>query len=146
MNEHLILSNQICHRFYKATNAITRAYKPYLNQLDITYPQYLVMMALWETDVIEVSKVQQQTQVDAGALSLILKKLVAKGLIMLNPAEGDKRVKLVCLTQQGKEMQLAASDIPMKLRCQFPDFSEADIAQLIQLLDKLNVSLGEANT
>lgn len=146
MNEHLILSNQICHRFYKATNAITRAYKPYLNQLDITYPQYLVMMALWETDVIEVSKVQQQTQVDAGALSLILKKLVAKGLISLNPAEGDKRVKLVCLTQQGKEMQLEASDIPMKLRCQFPDFSEADIAQLIQLLDKLNVSLGEVKT
>lgn len=146
MNEHLILSNQICHRFYKATNAITRAYKPYLNQLGITYPQYLVMMALWETDVIEVSKVQQQTQVDAGALSLILKKLVTKGLISLNPAEGDKRVKLVCLTEQGKEMQLEASDIPVKLRCQFPDFSEADIAQLIQLLDKLNVSLGEVKT
>lgn len=141
MNEQLTLSNQICHRFYMATNAITRAYKPCLNQLDITYPQYLVMMALWEQDNVEVSMVQQQTQIDSGALTLILKKLVAKEVITLTPAEQDKRVKLVQLTAKGKEMEAAAADIPNTLRCQFPDFSEQEVAQLIQLLDKLNDNL-----
>lgn len=142
MNDQLKLSNQICHRFYKATNAITRAYKPYLNQLDITYPQYLVLMALWEKDSIEVSQVQQQTQIDAGALTLILKKLVAKDVIVLLAAEHDKRVKLVKLTDKGRTMESDAADIPNQLRCQFPDFSDAEIRQLVLLLDKLNSNLG----
>lgn len=142
MNDQLKLSNQICHRFYKATNAITRAYKPYLNQLDITYPQYLVLMALWEKDNTEVSQVQQQTQIDAGALTLILKKLVAKDVIVLLAAEQDKRVKLVKLTDKGRAMESDAADIPNQLRCQFPDFSDAEIRQLVLLLDKLNSNLG----
>lgn len=141
MNDQLKLSNQICHRFYKATNAITRAYKPYLNQLDITYPQYLVLMALWEKDSVEVSQVQQQTQIDAGALTLILKKLVAKNVIVLLSAEHDKRVKLVKLTDKGKAMESDAADIPKQLRCQFPEFSDAEINQLVILLDKLNSNL-----
>lgn len=141
MNEQLKLSNQICHRFYKATNAITRAYKPYLNQLDITYPQYLVLMALWEKDSIEVSQVQQQTQIDAGALTLIMKKLVAKHIIVLSAADYDKRVKLVKLTDKGRAMESDAADIPSQLRCQFPNFSDPEISQLVTLLDKLNTNL-----
>lgn len=141
MNEQLKLSNQICHRFYMATNSITRAYKPYLNRLDITYPQYLVLMALWEKDDIEMSQVQRQTQIDAGALTLIMKKLVSKEVVELNTADHDKRVKLVKLTEKGREMELKAADIPKSLRCQFPDFTEQEMNQLILLLDKLNSSL-----
>lgn len=143
MNEQLKLSNQICHRFYMAANSITRAYKPYLNKLDITYPQYLVLMALWELDNVEVSRVQQQTQIDPGALTLIMKKLVAKDIITLHSSEHDKRVKLVRLTEKGTIMESEAAAIPSQLRCQFPEFSDREISQLIQLLDKLNLSLGQ---
>lgn len=128
-----------------ATNAITRAYKPYLNQLDITYPQYLVLMALWEKDDIEISKIQRQTQIDAGALTLIMKKLVVKDIVTISVAEHDKRVKLVQLTEKGKEMELKAVAIPSSLRCQFPDFSDKEVLQLTQLLDKLNMNLSNGN-
>lgn len=141
MKPQLELSNQICHRFYVATNAITRAYKPYLKQLDITYPQYLVLMALWQQDDIEVGQIQQQTKVDAGALSLIMKKLVQKGLIEMISSQQDKRVKLVKLTEAGAKMESAAENIPQQLRCQFPELSDAEVNQLRSLLDKLNSSL-----
>lgn len=141
MKPQLALSNQICHRFYVATNAITRAYKPYLKQLDITYPQYLVLMALWQQDDIEVGQIQQQTKVDAGALTLIMKKLVQKGLIQLVAAKYDKRVKLVKLTQAGARMEDQAETIPQQLRCEFPELTDRELTELSRLLDKLNSSL-----
>ncbi len=141
MKPQLALSNQICHRFYIATNAITRAYKPYLKQLDITYPQYLVLMALWQQDDIEVGQIQQQTKIDSGALTLILKKLVQKGLLQLSSSKQDKRVKLVKLTEAGTKMEAKAESIPKQLRCQFPELSDSEINQLTTLLDKLNSSL-----
>lgn len=141
MKPQLALSNQICHRFYIATNAITRAYKPYLKQLDITYPQYLVLMALWQQDDIEVGQIQQQTKIDSGALTLILKKLVQKGLLQLLSSKQDKRVKLVKLTAAGAKMEIQAENIPQQLRCQFPELSDTEVAQLSVLLDKLNTSL-----
>lgn len=141
MKPQLALSNQICHRFYVATNAITRAYKPYLKQLDLTYPQYLVLMSLWQQDGIEVGLVQQQTKIDPGALTLILKKLGQKGLLQLSSSKQDKRVKLVKLTEAGAKMEAQAENIPQQLRCQFPELSDTEVAQLTVLLDKLNTSL-----
>ena len=141
MAEQLKLSNQICHRLYMANNAITRAYKPHLDELGITYPQYLVMMSLWQEDGVEVGDVRKNTQIDAGALTLILKKLTQKCLIELLPSEADKRVKLVQLTPSGHELKSLAQSIPSKLKCQFPEVASEDLAQLRYLLDKLNGSL-----
>ena len=141
MKPQLKLSNQICHRFYVVNNAITRAYKPYLDELGITYPQYLVLMALWEQDEVEVGYIQSVTQIDSGALTLIMKKLMQKDIISMAAAEHDKRVKIVKLTAKGWKLESQASEIPYKLKCQFPEVSEQEIIQLQQLLDKLNISL-----
>ena len=141
MAEQLKLSNQICHRLYMANNAITRAYKPHLDELGITYPQYLVMMSLWQQDQVEVGLIRSQTKIDAGALTQILKKLEQKQYLQLMPSEHDKRVKLVELTSQGRNLKELAVDIPAKLKCQFPDVEKDDLIKLQILLDKLNASL-----
>jgi DNA-binding MarR family transcriptional regulator len=141
MTEHLKLSNQICHRFYKITNAITRAYRPLLKQLDITYPQYLVMMALWEMDDLEVGEIRSLTQIDGGALSLILKKLEDKSLVDLEPSENDKRVKVVTLTERGKDMQVQAASVPEQLLCQLKDCDHNQLNDLKFMLDKVLAQL-----
>ena len=141
MNEQLKLSNQLCHRLYKATNAITRAYKPHLDKLDLTYPQYLVMMALWQEDGVEIGKIKQACQIDAGALTLILKKLVSKDYIVQTPSEHDKRVKIITLTQAGVALAEAAKPIPDAMKCQFSDVDKGEVEALANLLDKLNLSL-----
>lgn len=79
MSELLKLENQLCHRFYTLSNAFTRAYRPLLKTLDITYPQYVTLMALWENDDITIANLLEVTDIDGGAMSLILKKLEAKG-------------------------------------------------------------------
>lgn len=143
--EQLKLSNQICHRYYVASNAITRAYRPLLEPLELTYPQYVVMMALWEQDQIDVKALKQKTQVDGGALTLILKKLEAKGKIRLQVSELDRRNKFVCLTDSGRQLQQQAAQIPTKLMCQVPDFSAEDLQLLRSLTDRIIGGLSEQN-
>ena len=71
----LKLESQLCHRFYTLSNAFTRAYRPMLKSLDITYPQYVVMMALWEQSNVTIAELLDKTVIDGGAMTLILKKL-----------------------------------------------------------------------
>lgn len=139
--DQLKLSNQICHRYYVASNAITRAYRPFLDKLGITYPQYVVLMALWEKDNLDVKCIKQKTQVDGGALSLILKKLSSKLLIQITASETDKRIKQVKLTAAGWKMQQDASHIPEQLMCQVNNMSEEDFTLLKALTDKVIANL-----
>ncbi|WP_133468010.1 MarR family winged helix-turn-helix transcriptional regulator [Paraglaciecola marina] len=139
--DQLKLSNQICHRYYVASNAITRAYRPLLDKLGITYPQYVVLMALWETDNVDVKFIKQKTQIDGGALSLILKKLCDKTLIEVAASEQDKRIKHVKLTANGWQMQQDASSIPDQLACQVKNISEEEFALLKVLTDKVIANL-----
>ena len=113
----------------------------HLDELGITYPQYLVMMSLWQQDKVEVGLIRSQTKIDAGALTQILKKLEQKQYLLLMPSEHDKRAKLVELTPQGRNLKEQAVDIPAKLKCQFPEVEKDDLIQLQILLDKLNDSL-----
>lgn len=131
------LSDLVCHRFYVAANAMIRAYRPYLDELDITYPQYLVLIALWEKDQVEIGDIKQRTRIDGGALSLILKKLEAKRFIRFEKSDSDKRIKLVCLTPNGRDMQDKAGHLPQKLACELPDIPIEDIKNLVDTIDKL---------
>ena len=133
----LQLDNQICHRLYVLSNGITRAYRPLLKTLDITYPQYLVLMALWQHASLEVGEIQSLTKIDSGALSLILKKLQQKQCIALTAAEHDKRVKMVSLTAQGWSLRDKARDIPAKLLCQVKGLTEVQWQQFRELSDLL---------
>lgn len=113
----LRLENQICHSLYSATNALVRAYRPLLEALDLTYPQYLVMLSLWEKDAVIIKSLVEQTRLDAGTLTPLLKRLQEKGLITLQSASGDSRQKVVTLSKKGRHLRRSAEDIPEKLLC-----------------------------
>lgn len=145
MSDSLKLENQLCHRFYLLSNAFTRAYRPLLDELDITYPQYLVLMALWEVGDTTVATITGKTGIDAGAMTQILKKLTAKQLIQIRQDDNDKRVKIVCLTKPGKMLKASAELIPNQMLCRFNGLEKSEIEQLVHLLDKVNVCFKTAN-
>jgi len=145
MNDDLLkLDNQICHRFYTVANAFARAYRPLLSELDITYPQYVVMMALWESDDVTIHELLQKTRIDGGAMSLILKKLSGKKLLSVASDDNDKRVKRVVLTPAGKAAKIKALAIPQKMRCNFDNISNEEALELMRLVDKVSNGLNQA--
>ena len=103
----MLLRNQLCHSLYSASNAMIRAYRPLLEPLGLTYPQYLVMLALWEHDAVPIKQLVEDTRLDAGTLTPILKRLEHKELILW----------LIALTATGAQMREQATDIPVKLFC-----------------------------
>lgn len=138
MSDVLKLENQLCHRFYLLSNAFTRAYRPLLDKLGITYPQYLVLMALWEADQITIATLTERTGIDSGAMTLILKKLTQKEFIAIHKDQKDKRVKHVHLTENGKELKQQAEEIPTQMLCRFNSIEIEELQQHIQFLDKLS--------
>ncbi|NVK57722.1 MAG: MarR family transcriptional regulator [Alteromonadaceae bacterium] len=137
----LKLDNQLCHRFYSVSNAFTRAYRPLLKELDITYPQYLVMLALWESHPMAISALVKKCRIDAGALTLILKKLQQKNLIAILPGDNDKRVKQVSLTDQGLAAKSHATAVPKQMLCRIQNLDKREFEQLTYLIDKLYCDL-----
>ena len=135
---HLQLSKQICHRLYIATNGVTRLYRPFLEDLNLTYPQYILMMALWEIGEGSIQDLQNLTQIDAGSLTLILQKLKTKKFLKIKTDKDDKRKKIVSLTATGIELQKLAVDIPNQMFCKINNLSEKDVMDLVRILDKLN--------
>lgn len=133
----LKLERQLCHRFYTLSNAFTRAYRPLLKSLDITYPQYVVMMALWEQSNVTIAELLDKTVIDGGAMTLILKKLEQKGLLSVVKDEHDKRVRRVVLSKSGQDAKAIALDVPAQMLCKLDGMSKAEAKQLVVLMDKL---------
>ncbi|GAC27798.1 MarR family winged helix-turn-helix transcriptional regulator [Brumicola pallidula] len=131
----LKLTNQLCHRLYMASNSIVRAYRELLHALNITYPQYVVMMALWEQDKITIAELLEKTAIDGGAMTQILKKMVDKCLLEIVKDHQDKRKRLVQLTKQGQALKLKAVDIPNEIGCKFESINSEQADQLMRLLD-----------
>jgi DNA-binding MarR family transcriptional regulator len=137
MSELLKLENQLCHRFYTLSNAFTRAYRPLLKTLDITYPQYVTLMALWENDDITIANLLEVTDIDGGAMSLILKKLEAKGFLTVIKDDNDKRVRRVKLTTEGIAKKAVAEEVPTQMLCKLQGMTKEESHMLRDLLDKL---------
>jgi DNA-binding MarR family transcriptional regulator len=135
--DQLKLKNQLCHRLYMASNSIVRAYREPLSELNITYPQYVVMMALWEHDKITIAELLDKTMIDGGAMTQILKKMVDKRLLEIIKDDNDKRKRLVQLTQQGQELKIKAASIPNTISCKFTHINSTQASQLMELLDLL---------
>ncbi len=133
--EQLKLKNQLCHRLYMASNSIARAYRAPLAALNLTYPQYVVMMALWEEDKVTIADLIDKTAIDGGAMTQILKKMSDKSLLAVIKDEHDKRKRLVQLTQHGHSLKLKAADIPKNILCKFNSIDTTQAQQLMQLLD-----------
>lgn len=139
--DDLKLDNQLCHKFYVLSNRITRRYRPLLKEIGLTYPQYLILMALWEKDQLNACDVVCKTKIDPGSLTLILDKLKKKDLINLESCSEDKRKKIITLTEKGEELKERAIEIPKKLSCELGDFSQEDFQKLSELIDKFSCSL-----
>lgn len=132
----LKLENQICHSLYSATNALVRAYRPLLDELDLTYPQYLVMLALWQEDEVVIKNIVERTRFDAGTLTPILKRLQQKRLIDLVKSDEDSRQKIVRVTSAGLALKAQAESVPDALACQI-DLTLGEAQQLKVLSEKL---------
>lgn len=112
---HLRLDDQLCFAVYTAAHAFTRFYKPLLQTLGVTYPQYLVLLALWETDDLSVSAIGERLMLDSGTLSPLLKRLEAMGLVTRTRDPADERQVRITLTQQGKSLRAIAEGFPAQI-------------------------------
>ncbi len=108
----LKLENQLCFPLYAVSKEIVRVYKPYLDELDLTYTQYIAMMVLWEHKQMNVKELGEHLYLDSGTLTPVLKKLENKGWIERSRSKEDERVLNVTLTSQGEELREKALDIP----------------------------------
>ena len=137
----LSFDKQICFSLYSAANSMVRAYRPLLQNLDLTYLQYIVMMVLWEEDRVSISSLGHKLHLDSGTLTPLLKRLEAKGLLLRKVSQKDERVKSLHLTEAGRALKYKAADIPEKILCKtnasFEDLQQLKL-QCDQLLSALN--------
>jgi DNA-binding MarR family transcriptional regulator len=113
----LKLDNQMCFPLYAASRLVVQAYRPLLEELGITYPQYLVLMVLWEKDGSSVSEIGGRLSLDSGTLTPVLKRLAAQALVKRKRAKHDDRAVENWLTERGRALKLKAVEIPTKLLC-----------------------------
>ncbi|WP_216213280.1 MarR family winged helix-turn-helix transcriptional regulator [Amycolatopsis aidingensis] len=113
----LLLEEQACFALYAASRAVTDLYRPLLAELDLTYPQYLVLLVLWERDARPVKEVGAELQLDYGTVSPLLKRLEARGLLTRSRQAADERSVTVRLTPAGAELRNRAERIPREIGC-----------------------------
>jgi len=111
----LLLGNQLCFAVYSTAHALNRVYKPLLDRLGLTYPQYLVLLVLWERDDIPVKAIGDRLFLDSGTLTPLLKRLEAAGLIKRTRSRDDERQVLVALTHQGQALRDKAKTLPQAI-------------------------------
>ncbi|MFD2572072.1 MarR family winged helix-turn-helix transcriptional regulator [Spirosoma soli] len=114
--DRLALSNQICFPLYALSRQVTALYRPLLEKLDLTYPQYLVMLLLWETDNVTVGAIGDRLLLDTGTLTPLLKRMTQKGLITRTRNPADERQVTIQLTDSGRAMRNQAIHIPAELQ------------------------------
>jgi DNA-binding MarR family transcriptional regulator len=113
----LALHNQLCFALYSASHAMTRTYKPLLDQLGLTYPQYLVMLVLWEQDGVLVKDIGHLLYLDSGTLTPLLKRMEGAGLVERKRDKGDERQVRISLTPAGRELRGRAQEVPVQIMC-----------------------------
>ena len=111
-DQALLLDNQLCFALYSASLAMTKLYKPLLDDLGLTYPQYLAMLVLWERDGLMVSELGERLSLDSGTLTPLLKRLEAAGLIARIRDVADERRVHVTLTSAGRRLKARAAKVP----------------------------------
>lgn len=143
--EQLKLENQLCFPVYAASRLITREYQPLLDRLEITYPQYLVLMVLWENDSLPVNDIAKRLILNTNTITPLLKRMEKQGLISRKRSEVDERKVLVQLTEKGKDLQEKASGVPEELikRISVSDLKQDDLLKLRESLNEIISFLSE---
>ncbi|MEW5290458.1 MULTISPECIES: MarR family winged helix-turn-helix transcriptional regulator [Erwinia] len=129
----LLLDQQLCFALYSANLALHKLYRQLLSQLDITYPQYLVMLVLWERDDVTVSQIGERLFLDSATLTPLLKRLETAGLLNRQRSRKDERQVVVTLTEQGRQLRSKAVGIPDSVTCA----AASDVATLEALKQEL---------
>jgi DNA-binding MarR family transcriptional regulator len=145
VDEELLLRRQVCFALYAASRAATALYRPLLDELGLTYPQYLVLLLLWERDGRTVKELGEELDLDSGTLSPLLKRLESAGLVSRRRSTGDERVVQVHLTRAGTALRRRALAVPRRLAAA-TGLSTAELARLRDTLTALTGTLHAAGT
>jgi len=143
MYEHMKLDNQLCFRLYTAARLVMQAYYPYFEPLGITYPQYLVLLVLWEKDHQPVNDIAHLLHLETNTVTPLLQRMEKQGLVTRTRGKEDTRQRIVSLTEHGKALEEKAKDIPCCLKAELSDKMEdincliASIPALDQLIEGL---------
>lgn len=129
----LLLDNQLCFALYSSSHLLTKAYKPLLKELGLTYPQYLAMLALWEEDGVTVGALGERLYLDSGTLTPLLKRLETAKLLKRERSGEDERQVFIHLTDKGRALKRAAASIPARAA----SATGMGMMDLIKLRDKL---------
>ncbi|MBQ7944558.1 MAG: MarR family transcriptional regulator [Lachnospiraceae bacterium] len=134
--DSLKLENQLCFPLYACAKEVVRRYKPYLDEIDLTYTQYIAMMVLWEKKQMNVKELGRFLYLDSGTLTPVLKKLEAKGYVVRSRSKEDERNLEIHITDEGEALKDKAINIPARIG-QCVKLSQEEAGQLYQLLHKL---------
>lgn len=111
MHDELRLDNQVCFRLYSAARMVMQAYTPFLNELGITYPQYLVLLVLWEKEGLPVNDIAHRLHLETNTVTPLLQRMERQGIVIRRKGDQDKRQQIVSLTEKGRAMEQKAFDI-----------------------------------
>jgi DNA-binding MarR family transcriptional regulator len=136
-NTQLKLSSQICFPIYSVSRLITKAYTPFLDKIGITYPQYLVLMVLWENDNLSVHQITEKLLLKTNTLSPMLKRMEKLELIKRERSKEDERNVIVQLTEKGQKVEIMAKPIPEKLT-EMLLTEKIKLPEVVQLKEMLN--------
>jgi DNA-binding MarR family transcriptional regulator len=139
----LLLENQLCFALYSTSLAMSKLYRKLLAGLDVTYPQYLVLLVLWEQDELTVSAIGERLFLDSATLTPLLKRLETAGLVARARAAADERQVIVSLTDAGRQLRQKARAVPPAVG-KAAQCSAADAAGMVKQLDELRTALQEA--
>ncbi|MCH5249973.1 MAG: MarR family transcriptional regulator [Lachnospiraceae bacterium] len=134
--DSLKIENQLCFPLYVCSKEIIRKYKPFLDEFDLTYTQYITMMVMWEKKELTVKELGSFLYLDSGTLTPVLKKLEEKNYIIRNRSKEDERNLIVSITEKGETLRERAAKIPGKLSA-CVDLEPEEAGQLYKLLYKL---------
>lgn len=130
----LKLKNQLCFPFYAVSRLITRHYQPLLDKLNLTYPQYLVLLVLWERQSSSITELSRILLLNSNTLTPLLKRLAAQGYIERTRSDEDERKVMISLTEKGRNLRKEALSIPEKLVASL-EYSEENLIALKKLID-----------
>lgn len=122
--DNLLLKNQLCFPTYAVANKIVRKYKPFLDKLNLTYTQYIVMLVMWEKEKVNEKELCESLRLNTNTLAPLIKRLKEKGYTNINKDKLDKRNLVISLTPQGKELKEKAKDVPSSIAEEFNLTSE----------------------
>ena len=147
MNDSLKLNNQLCYPIYALSRQVTAIYRPHLDKIGLTYPQYLVIMVLWEYKTVTVKQLGELLWLDSGTLTPLLKRMEANGFLIRKRSSEDERVVDILITEKGEALEKEAESIPpaMKKALEIGDEElvtlREHLKKILNITSKCNVKL-----